>query len=183
MLRNPHKKTIKVIFVINELKKRGAEQQLLNVINSLPPHVSVDVFKFGGFESNFKEFSTCKRISLHSNIYFGKYNILKAKCLLYCFSKGRYDVIITLGTGSALFLGRLCAVLCGIPIIYSELRTFDNLNRQGDEYFETPNRILNALFERIPGRRVYKFLPVSAKVSEKVKLSVKKYPVETLLII
>jgi glycosyltransferase involved in cell wall biosynthesis len=174
------KKTIKVIFVINELKKRGAEQQLLDVITRFPSHISVNVFKFSGSEADFPEFSTCRRFILHSNRHNGKYNILKFKSLLNCLCKSRYDAIITVGTGTALFLGRLCAVLCGIPVIYSELHTFDNLNKPGNEYFETLNRILNALIGRFSGRRAYKFLPVSAKVAEKVILTAKGYPIMTL---
>jgi len=87
---------------------------------------------------------------------------------------------VTLGTGAALFLGRICAVLRKIPVIYSELHTFHNLNTGSNEYFEIPNRILNILFSRIPGTRVYKFLPVSPRLTEKLKLTVNKYPIETL---
>ena len=171
---------MKILFVINMLMNRGADQQLFDVITKLSYHISVHVFTFSESEEGFPELVKSGRVKIHFNRHFGRYNVLKAKSLLACLFKEHYDVIITLGTGAALFLGRICAVLRKIRIIYSELHTFDNLNTGSNEYFEIPNRILNALFPWIPGQRIKKFLPVCDRLSEKIRLTVNRYPVETL---
>jgi len=162
------------------LSKRGAGQQLFDIVKRLPSHINVHIFGFSDSDGAFPEFVGYERVKMYSGTQLGKYNILKAKPLLDCLSDGNYDVIITVGTGMALFLGRICAILCGIPIIYSELHTFHNLNRDDDKYFEIPNRIINVLFPKIPGRRIYKFLPVCRRLCEKIRLTVDNYPVETL---
>lgn len=171
---------MKILFVLNMLQNRGAEQQLLDVIKNLPHYMSVHVFKFSDSEDGFPEFDNCERIKMHTNFHMGRYNILKFMPLLTCVFKDRYDAMIIVGTGAALFLGRICALLRSIPIIYTELHTFRNLNRKGDSNFEIPNRIVNALLPCIPGRRIFKFLPVCGRLSEKIRLAVKRYPVETL---
>jgi glycosyltransferase involved in cell wall biosynthesis len=88
--------------------------------------------------------------------------------------------MITLGTGTSLFLGRIGALVYGIPVIYSTLHTMQNLNTKGVKYFEYPNHLLNKLIPFLPGKRKVRFLPVCNKLATKMGTEVKNYPVQAL---
>ena len=171
---------MKILFIVNLLLKRGAEQQLFDVIKAMPGNFEIHVFKFSDPDRRFTEFINYKKITMHSNTHSGRYNFLKAFPLLKCMLNEKFDAIITVGTGAALFIGRIAAVLTGVQIIYSELHTFINFNRKSNQYFEFANCILNYIFPKLPGKRIYKFLPVCSKLTEKIRKTVPEYPAKTL---
>jgi glycosyltransferase involved in cell wall biosynthesis len=174
---------IKILFVVNWLKRRGAEQQLFYFIKELPPHVDVSIFRFSNAADEFPELFKLDKVNIHSNRYPGTYNFLRFKSLYECLSQKRYDVVITTGLGAALFFGRICAFLSGIKIVYSLLNTFENFHNlptlPGD-YFDILNKGLNTLILRLRGGKIYRFLPNSEKLAAKIRLAVNGYPVHTL---
>jgi len=170
---------IHILFVLNLLSKRGAQIQLFNLINKLPAKVKVTVFAFSN-EHTYPEFVNSRKINFYPNHHKGKYNILKAYSLVRCFTTERFDVVVTLGLGASLFLGRICAVLFGVSVIYTTLHQFRRFNTDTEQYFETPNRLLNWLLPNIPGKRVFRFLPVSEMLSQTIKKNLRRYPVQTL---
>ena len=174
---------IRALFVVNTLKRRGAEQQLFSFIKELPHHVDVDIFRFSNVDDEFPEFFNYPRVEVHSSKYSGTYNFLRFKSLYECLSQNRYDVVITTGLGAALFFGRICAYLSGIKIIYSLLNTFANfynLPTLPGDYFDILNKGLNTLTPCVPGKKIYRFLPNSEKLAAKIRPVVNGYPVHTL---
>ena len=178
-----HSDNINILFIVNLLKRRGAEQQLFSFVKEFPPHLDVDIFRFSNADDEFPELFEYPRITIYSNKYLGTYNLLRFKSLYECLSKKRYDAVITLGLGAALFLGRICALLRGIKVVYSILTTFENFNNlpvMPGDYFDVLNKGINTLIPRMPGKRVYRFLPNSEKLTEKIRPALDGYPVQTL---
>jgi len=161
------------------LAKRGAQIQLFNLINRLPAYVKVSVFSFSN-EKTYPEFTECERIKFYTSPYNGRYNPLKAISLFRCLYRKEFDVAITLGLGTSLFIGRIGAVICSIPIIYTTLHQFRRFNTTRKGYFEFPNILLNRLLPKLAGRRIFRFLPVSEKLSKKIMQTLTDYPVQTL---
>jgi glycosyltransferase involved in cell wall biosynthesis len=178
-----NKKELSLLFVLNLLTKRGAEQQLLDLINALPADFHITVFVFAIETPEFSEFTDNKRIELFINKYSGRFNPLKVISLLHCLSKNRYDVAITEGLGASLFLGRICAFLKGVPRIYSTIHTFDSFHKLlkfNDEFFDIPNKILNLFFSRVKLKRAFRFLAVAEGLAQKIKSESRNYPVDVL---
>jgi glycosyltransferase involved in cell wall biosynthesis len=174
---------INILFVVNTLQRRGAEQQLFSFIKELPPQINIGVFRFSADKSEFPEFCNYSKIKIISNKYRGSYNFLRFLPLYDCLSKGDYNIVITLGLGTALLLGRICAFLCGIKIIYSILNTYKNFNKIPlvfDDYFDLPNMLINKFSPMLFRKRILRFLPNSNKLSAKIKSNTALYSVETL---
>ena len=175
--------SVNILFIVNNLKRRGAEQQLFSFIKELPPRIHVSVFRFSADQNEFPELFNCSKIKIFSNKYRGAYNFLRFLPLYNCLSKGRYNIVITVGLGSALLLGRLCAFLCRIKIIYSILNTYQNFNRIPlifDDYFDFPNLLLNRLGPKLFRKSILRFLPNSKKLSAKIRSKTTQYAVDTL---
>jgi len=175
--------SIKIIFVVNNLKRRGAEQQLYNFITSLPPYIDISVFRFSNEDDFFPEIFNDERIKIYSSKYAGTYNVLKFWSLYKCLSNQKYDVLFTLGLGTALFLGRICAALTDIRIVYSCLNTFENFNSLhglSGEYFDILNKTVNHFISKKSCSRIYRFLPNSERLTRRIRSSLKNYPVQTL---
>jgi glycosyltransferase involved in cell wall biosynthesis len=174
---------IKILFVVNNLKRRGAEQQLFNFIKDMPNHIEPHIFKFSDDDTEFHEFEHNDRVMVYSNRFQGTYNILKVWPIFLCLARGKYDVVVTVGLGAALLLGRFCASICGQRIIYSILNTYKNFNRipkkQG-EYFDILNTQLNRFGFLWPLKRILRFLPNSSNLAAKIDLNGSDYAVETL---
>ena len=117
---------IRILFVVNNLKRRGAEQQLFNFIKEMPDRFESHIFKFSDDDCEFPEFEHNDRVKVYSNRFQGTYNILKAWPIYLCLARGKYDVVVTVGLGAALLLGRFCAAICGQRIMYSILNTYEN---------------------------------------------------------
>lgn len=174
---------LKIIFIVNKLSGRGAQQQLLNFIKKLHYHANISIFTFSNDAKEFPEIFKYERIKIHSSQHLGKYNLLRFKALYDCLSRESYDVVVTMGLGAALFFGRVTAPLCGINIIYSILNTFENFHnfpKMTGEYFDFLNRGVNNMIERYSRKRIYRFLPNSQKLEQKVRIISKKYPIKTL---
>ena len=174
---------LNIIFIINKLSGRGAQQQLFNFVKKLCYHANVSVFTFSDDDGEFPEFFRYDRVKIHSNKHLGKYNILRLKSLYGCLTRERYDVVVTIGLGAALFFGRVAALLCGINIVYSILNTHENFHnflKLPGEYFDFLNRGVNIMISKYSRKRIYRFLPNSKKLEQKIKLISKKYPIQTL---
>jgi len=162
---------IKILFVVNNLRRRGAEQQLFNFIKEMPGHIESHIFKFSDHESEFPEFEHNERVTVYSNRFQGTYNILKVWPIYSCLFRGKYDIVVTVGLGAALLLGRFCASICGLRIIYSIINTFENFNRipqKPGEYFDILNTQLNRLGFLFPQKRILRFLPNSSNLAAKI---------------
>lgn len=174
---------IRILFIVNTLKRRGAEQQLLNFVEELPHNIEVRIFTFSNAEEDFCKLIMPNRAKIYSNKHLGKFNPLRFKLLYDCLSKAKCDVVITVGLGAALFYGRMCAVLYGTKIFYSVLNTFENFHKlpklPGD-YFDIFNKGANTLIPRLPGKRLYRFLPNSNQLARKIRPYLEMYPVQTL---
>ena len=183
MINSRRSHTIRILFVVNKLERRGAEQQLFSFVKALPNHIDVSIFRFSDSETEFPQFLGNDRVKIYSNKYSGTYNLLRFRPLSRCFSRKKYDIIITLGLGAALFFGRICAFLYGTKMVYSFLNTVENfysLPKLRSDYFDVFNKGINKLIERLAKKRIYRFLPNSNKLHGKIKLAVGKYPVEPL---
>ncbi len=178
-----NKAPIKILFIVNNLERRGAEQQLFGFVKMLSKIVDISVFRFSNSANEFPEFLEMKTISIFSNKYAGTYNIMKLLPLYHCVRKGHFDVIITLGMGASLFFGRICALLCGVKIVYSILNTFENfynLPKRDGQYFDILNEGLNRIVPSVKKNRKFRFLPNSERLTEKIRRIVPSYSVKTL---
>ena len=176
-------KRIKILFIVNRLTRRGAEQQLFNFIKAIPGHFDIHVFKFSYDDREFLEFKNDERVKIYSNRFQGTYNLLKIWPLYRCLYKGKYDVVVTLGLGTALLLGRFCAIMCGKEIIYSILNTYENFNKipkKSEDYFDILNTKINNLGSWLPMKRIQRFLPNSKKLATKIGPDSSIYLVDTL---
>ena len=173
-------KRIKILFVVNKLRRRGTEQQLFSFVKELPRHVDVSVFRFSSADEEFPEFFNYKRANLYSSKYSGKYNLLRVKPLFNLVMKENFDVIITVGMGASLFFGRACGFLSGVRIIYSILGTFENFHtvlRLHNNFFDIFNKTLNYLIPYLPVKIMYRLLPNSCDLAKKINVDAKRYPV------
>lgn len=178
-----YKNELRLFFILNLLSERGAEQQLLDLINTFPAGFHIGVFVFAIQSPKFSEFLSNNRIELFVNRYSGKFNPLKAIFLLQCLSKKKYDVVITEGLGASLFFGRICSLLLGIPRVYSTIHTFEsfhNIFKLRNDFFDIPNKILNKVISKIKFNRIFRFLAVAEKLAEKIKAESENYPVEVI---
>lgn len=168
---------------MNNLKQRGAEQQLFNFVTSIPPHVKIDIFRFSNGDDEFPEMFSDKRIRIYSSSRNGTYNPLRWQSLSSCLNVRKYDAMVTVGLGAALLFGRVCAFLNGINAVYSCLNTFENFNtfrgRDG-QYFDILNQTVNHCLTKIPGKRIFRFLPNSDRLARKIRSVSKGYPTHTL---
>jgi glycosyltransferase involved in cell wall biosynthesis len=174
---------IQILFVANLLRRRGAEQQLFNFMKALPDCFDIHIFRFSKSEDEFPELLNDATIKVASGKYSGTYNLMKFKPLYDVVSEQTFDIVVTVGLGSALFFGRVCALLKNIRIVYSFLNTIENfhhLPKISGRYFDVLNDGLNFIVPRLPGKRVFRFLPNSGTLTGIVKLLVSKYPVDTL---
>ena len=172
-----------ILFIVNTLKRRGAEQQLFSFFKFLPPSIAIHVFTFSSNREDFPELFDYRRVTIHTNPHAGTYNIFRFLPLLDCFRREDIDVVVTVGLGAALMLGRVAAVLFNRKIIYSTLNTFVNFNRLprvNDAYFDILNKGINNFFTFFFHRRIFRFLPNSEQLAAMVKKSLKAYPVQTL---
>lgn len=173
-----------IIFIVNWLKRRGAEQQLFDFIKGLSPYVNASIFKFSNTDDELEDLIELDIVNIHSNRFPGTFNVLRFKSLYDCLSKEKYDAVVTLGLGTALFIGRICAILSGVKIVYSILNTVENFqklpNLPGD-YFDLFNKLVNKLIAISPGNRIYRFLPNSNSLSDRISsILTGFYPVQTL---
>jgi len=173
---------IKLLFVFNcWTGHRGAERQLLGLIDSLPENLHAEIFIFTNEDNKTPGLFHNGVFEWVSGSWLNRFRIIKAILLFNQCSKGDYDVLITEGLGSALFFGRICAILHRVPICYSTLHTMENLNREtARHYFEMPNNILNYIIPYFCGKRVFKYHPVTKQLEKKIRVLAKQYPVETL---
>jgi glycosyltransferase involved in cell wall biosynthesis len=174
---------LNIIFVLNKMSGRGAQQQLFNFVKKLCDYANVSIFTFSTNDKEFPEIFEYDKVKIISNQHPGKYNFLKFKALYDCLSRKRYDVVVTMGLGSALFFGRVTAPLCGVNIIYSILNTTENFHKfpkMTSDYFDVLNRKVNNIIPRFNRKRIYRFLPNSKELEKKVNLISKNYPVQTL---
>ena len=175
--------TINILFVVNLLKRRGAEEQLFNFMKALPQNLKVSIFSFSDKDCEFPEFMEQRGIDIYSNPYQGTFNVLKFKALYNYLSIRRFDVVITTGLGAALFFGRLCALLRGIGVVYSNLNTminFHNAPKRKEDYFDLFNKFLNRAIPIIPGKRRFTFMPNSETLAKMVRLQEGRYPIQVL---
>ena len=174
---------IRLLFVVNTLKRRGAEQQLFNFVKALPNNLQISIFRFSDGEEEFPEFLHYDKVTIYSTPQSGTYNLLRFFPLYRCLKEGKFDVVVTVGLGASLFFGRICAILNKVKICYSLLNTFENfynLPTLPGDYFDVLNKTLNRITPLLPGNRCYRFLPNSETLSEKIKHHVRGYPVNTL---
>jgi glycosyltransferase involved in cell wall biosynthesis len=172
-----------ILFIVNTLKRRGAEQQLFSFIKPLTTYVAVHVFTFSSRKEDFPEMYNCEKVQIHTNPYGGTFNLLRIRPLIQCFRNERIDIVVTVGLGAALVLGRLAAVMFNKKIIYSTLNTFVNFNRLPrvkDAYFDFLNTGINRLLPIISKDRIFRFLPNSDQLTKLVATTLKGYPVRTL---
>jgi len=174
--------TIRLLFIVNKLKRRGAEQQLFSFIKALPPQFGVTIFRFSNTSNEYPELFQYESVRIVSNDHAGTFNLFKFFPLIKHLKKNTYDAAITVGLGAALFIGRICAYASGISVVYSLLNTFENfhnLPRLAGQYFDILNKILNYLLVHQSGS-VYRFFPNSEGLSAKLRPQLNGYPIHTL---
>lgn len=171
---------INILFIINTWSNRGAQLQLQKFINSLPENINPHIFVLNSkeYESAIAEKNTQLRINFCSKS--NQYQVVRFLRLYRYFYLSKPHVVVTLGLGSALFLGRLCAIMHGVRIIYSTLHTVQNLHNFGPHYFDTMNGLLNTILPKCFGGRKIKFLPNSKILANLVEKEAKNYPTNTL---
>lgn len=168
-------KQMRLLFVVNGWTGRGAEVQLQRFVRSWPSWMHADIFVLNSAGVESVSDWHDERIEFHLCPASTKLNVLRAVTLLKFLSKMKYDVIVTVGLGAALFLGRICAVLTGVRVIYSTLHTVRNLHTFSTRYFDPFNRMLNIILPKWPGLRILRFLPNSKKLAEVVNSEVNGY--------
>ena len=171
---------ISLLFVTNSLKRRGAEQQLFSFIKELPENFDLSIYRFSNDVNEFPELFRYERVKIYSNKYEGTFNFFKLKSLYDCASDNNFDVIITLGLGAALLLGRLCAIFTKVKIVYSILNTYENFNNlplKRNDYFDVINKIINSIIPVLPGERLFRFLPNSQRLAERIKKCEDRYSI------
>jgi len=176
-------KRIKILFVVNSLKRRGAEQQLFSFIKALPERINVSVFSFSNRPDDFPEFFAQDRIKVYLNPYQGTFNPFKIKPLVKSLKRVKPDVVMTVGLGAALLLGRLVAVALGTRVVYGLFNTFENFNnlpRRSDDYFDIMNKGVNILISRLPKHRIFRLFANSNRLAKRVASEVSTCPVHTL---
>lgn len=173
-------RNISVLFVINTWTLRGAQLQLQKFMRALPCWIDAKVFILNSEGSASANVRQHKEYELHFCPGSKQLNVLRAIMLLKFLSKTQHDVVVTLGLGAALFLGRICAVLKGVRVIYSTLHTVQNLNTSGRWYFDIFNRMLNFMLPKLPGKRILRFMPNSCKLAHIIGLEASDYPINTL---
>lgn len=167
---------LRLLYILNTLTLRGAQLQLRNTLKSFPPACQAEVFVFGPADNATDWSVTVHSVSGRSS----RQRINRVFALIRLIRSAQYDVIITSGTGSSLFWGRLIGYALRVPLCYSTLHTSDNLNnRGGTRYFEFPNQILNRLLASCR-RPKYRFLPVCDSLTEKIRQLAIRYDVSTL---
>jgi len=174
------RRNISVLFVVNTWTLRGAQLQLQRFIRALPCWIDAKVFILnseGGASANVRQH---KEYELYFCPGSKQLNVLRAVTLLKFLSKAQHDVVVTLGLGAALFLGRICAVLNGVRVIYSTLHTVQNLNTSGRWYFDLFNRMLNVMLPKLPGKRILRFMPNSCKLAHIIGPEAGDYPINTM---
>ncbi|MCK5642239.1 MAG: glycosyltransferase [Gammaproteobacteria bacterium] len=173
-------RNISVLFVINTWTLRGAQLQLQRFMRALPCWIDVKVFILNSEGDDSFNAGRSKAGELYFCPSSMQFNVLRAVTLLKFLSKTQHDVVVTLGLGAALFLGRICAVLKGVRVIYSTLHTVQNLNTSGRWYFELFNRMLNFVLPKLPGKRILRFMPNSCKLAHIIGPEAGDYPINTL---
>lgn len=174
---------INILFIVNSLKRRGAEQQLFDFIKALPAHVEANIFNFSSTEEDIAASFALLNIDIFSGRHRGTFNLLKFRPLHDCLSRKRYDIIVTIGLGSALFFGRACALVHDKRIVYSTLNTFidfHNIPKLPGRYFDPLNSALNRIIPLLPGKRRFRFLPNSGKLADHVAKTLHGYPIRPL---
>ena len=173
-------RNISVLFVINTWTLRGAQLQLQRFMRALPCWIDVKVFILNSEGDDSFNPGRSKAGELYFCPGSKQFNVLRAVTLLKFLSKTQHDVVVTLGLGAALFLGRICAVLKGVRVIYSTLHTVQNLNTSGRWYFDLFNRMLNVMLPKLPGKRILRFMPNSCKLAHIIGPEAGDYPINTL---
>lgn len=141
------------------------------------------MFTFSNDREDFPELFDFAKVSIHTNPHAGTYNLSRVIPLIDCFRRQNLDVVVTVGLGAALVLGRMASVVFNKKIIYSTLNTFVNFNRlprAKDAYFDILNIGINWLLPIISRGRIFRFLPNSDQLTNMVAPSLKGYPVKTL---
>lgn len=170
----------RILFICNTWAKRGAEQQLLDLISCLPEEFKAEVFAFTDLENGGPLFFNLTSEKRYTSRLLKSSRLTKAILLLVTIVKGKYDIVMTEGLGSALFFGRLLGVINGVPIIYSTLHTDKNLNRPGASYFEPPNRFLNFLMPVLHRNKAHRYLSVFTRLTERMRKELPNYSAETV---
>lgn len=173
-------RNISVLFVINTWTLRGAQLQLQRFMRALPCWIDIKVFILNSEGDDSFNPGRSKAGELYFCPGSKQFNVLRAVTLLKFLSKTQHDVVVTLGLGAALFLGRICAVLKGVRVIYSTLHTVQNLNTSGRWYFDLFNRMLNVMLPKLPGKRILRFMPNSCKLAHIIGPEAGDYPINTL---
>ena len=96
---------INTLFIVNTLKRRGAEQQLFSFFKALPPSVALHVFTFSNDHEDFAELFESERVTIHTNPYDGTYHPARMLPLVECLRQEDFDVVVTVGLGAALVFG------------------------------------------------------------------------------
>lgn len=171
-------RNISVLFIVNKWTRRGAQLQLQKFMRALPCWIDAKVFILNSEGDNSFNAGRSKAGELYFCPSSMQFNVLRAVTLLKFLSKMQHDVVVTLGLGAALFLGRICAVLKGVRVIYSTLHTAQNLHTFGRRYFDLFNRMLNVMLPKLPGRRTLRFLPNSGKLVDIIEQEVSNYSID-----
>jgi glycosyltransferase involved in cell wall biosynthesis len=179
-LSQREKRHIRLLFICNTWEGRGAEQQLSDLRRSLPERIRTDIFIFTMHDNGLLRFINQDSTHIPAIFAFRRNRLFKSLALLMLLTKNRYDVVVTEGLGSALFFGRMFAMLCGVPVIYSTQHTYENLNRNDGRYFEPLNMLLNRILLYFRFKRALRFLPVFNGLAERLRAQVPKYPIDTL---
>lgn len=178
-------KNIRTGFILNRLERRGAQHQLFNFLNLLSNHLDVCIFCFSDTIDDFPEMAKIDGTRMVLNTHHGKFNLMKFKSLKDFLKKERLDVMVTMGLGSALFAGRLNALVSvNVKIVYSILNTLDSFHKlfvwPGD-YFDVFNKLLNFFIPRLKSENVFRFLPNSNQLASKLSLGLENYKISPLL--
>ena len=174
------KNIINILFIINTWSNRGAQLQLHKFINFLPENINPFIFVINSKENESAIADKNSKISINFCSKPNQHQLLRFLRLYRYFHLIKPHAVVTLGLGSALFLGRLCSIIHGVRIVYSTLHTVQNLHNFGPHYFDTMNGVLNTILPKYFGGRKIKFLPNSKILANLVGKEAKNYPTHTL---
>jgi glycosyltransferase involved in cell wall biosynthesis len=177
-----HTRRINILFILNALKPRGAEQQLYMFIKALPPIFNIHIYSFSQNGHEYPELANLKNVQIYTNM-LNKYYFTRPLLLFSQVRKYHYDAVITIGLGSALLFGRTAALAANISIIYSFLNTFDNFNvlpRSNSKYFDYLNTLLNMIMVRTQTNKIYRFFPNSKKLANRIRKEVTGYDIKAI---
>lgn len=116
------RRPLRVMFVITSMPVGGAETLLVNLLDGfdrrrIDPQV-VCLKEPGPLGE-----AIVDRVTLHSHLTRGKYDLGVLPRLARLMARERIDAVITVGAGDKMFWGRLAARLAGVPVVCSALHS------------------------------------------------------------